>query len=164
MSTMHQPYALASEQGAAYWFLGALARVKARGDQTGGAVGIVELVAPPGYETPLHVHADDEAFYILEGEMTLFVGDQVLLLEPGCYAFAPRGIPHGFRYAGPQGGRHLTLALPAGFEQFVVELSEPASNLIEPPVVVRDGAQLSAIGAKYGITILGPLPQADPPV
>ena len=111
MLATNKPYVLTSEQGAAYWFLGSLARVKASGDQTGGAVGIVELVSPAGYETPLHVHTDDEAFYVLEGKMTLFVGDQVIKLGPGSYAFAPRGIPHGFRFEGPQVLLNIALAL-----------------------------------------------------
>jgi hypothetical protein len=67
----------------------------------------------------------------------------------------------GFRYESPQTGWHLALALPAGFEQFVIEMGEPTSNLVEPPATLPDVVKLSAIGAKYGIDMLGPLPHAD---
>jgi hypothetical protein len=50
-----QPYALAKEEGQAVWFLDSLLIVKATGEQTGGAFGLIDHVMPPG-DSPFHVH------------------------------------------------------------------------------------------------------------
>src|SRR5918992_1226139 len=68
MSTVTQPYALAREEGEALWFMGVPTRVLATSEQTGGAFGLIEHVIPAGDESPWHVHhAEDEAFYVVEG-------------------------------------------------------------------------------------------------
>ena len=70
---------------------------------------------------------------------------------PGTYVFGPRGIPHGFMVIGDAPARMLLLCSPGGFEQFIVDLSEPAPA---PP----DMARLSAVAATYQIALHGPLP------
>jgi len=58
---------------------------------------IVEITEPPGAEAPLHVHhREDEAFWILEGDVTLEVGGTTIEASAGDYAFGPRGIPHRY--------------------------------------------------------------------
>jgi quercetin dioxygenase-like cupin family protein len=65
-----------------YWFLDTLVRVHVRGEDTGGRYGAVEYEAPPGHQPPPHVHRDDdEGFYVIEGELTLWVGDAVHVLR-----------------------------------------------------------------------------------
>ncbi len=105
----------------------------AEATQTGGAFALIEQVCPPGFANPLHMHhAEDEAFYVLEGELTVFIGDQKLQAGPGTYLFGPRDIPHGFRVEGTSPCRLLLLATPAGFEQFVVEMGKPVQELTFP--------------------------------
>jgi hypothetical protein len=71
MAAEVQPYSLASEEGRAFWFLDTLMFVKATGEQTGGMLGMIEQVLPAGSETSYHVHhAEDEYWYVLEGEVT----------------------------------------------------------------------------------------------
>jgi mannose-6-phosphate isomerase-like protein (cupin superfamily) len=67
------PYALGSEDGEALWFFGTLAIFKATAEQTGGRFSLVEQLARRGMATPLHVHReDDESFYVIEGELTVY--------------------------------------------------------------------------------------------
>src|SRR2546423_15520140 len=79
----------------AIWFLHNLALVHARSEDTGGDYAVLELTGAPGDMPPLHVHPhDDEGFYVLEGALRLHVGDDVVHLQPGGFALAPRGVPH----------------------------------------------------------------------
>src|SRR3712207_8608140 len=72
-----RPYALAREEGRAVWFLGTLVVVKATGEQTGGAFGLIDNVMPAGFASPYHTHRnEDESFYVVEGEMSLYVGGE----------------------------------------------------------------------------------------
>src|SRR6059036_3666843 len=96
-----QPYVLGREEGSAFWFLGALTFVKATGETTNGAFGLIEQLIPPGFASPYHVHhAEDEAFWVLEGDLTFVCSGQKSKAGPGGYIFGPREIPHGFRVEG----------------------------------------------------------------
>ena len=150
-------------EGEAWWWFGALATIKATGEQTGGHYSLVEILAPDGYEGVLHVHHfEDEGFYILEGEMTFYVGEQTIKARPGSFLFGPKDVPHAFRVnAGP--ARLLFIFSPAGLEGFIRESSEPARMLDVPPPPEEppdeaDMEQLAALAARYGGEILGPPP------
>lgn len=159
MEAKLDPYMLGKDEGRALWFLGCLTLVKATGPQTAGRFGLIDQVFPSGFASPYHVHhAEDEGFYILEGEMTFICGGEKLKAGPGAYVFGPRDIPHGFRVDGPGHARILLLATPAGFEQFVMDLSEPAMDRTTPSSALPDMERLVAVAAKYQIEILGPLP------
>ncbi len=159
MEAATQPYALAQNEGQALWFLGAQTWVKATGEQTGGALGLVEQILPAGFSSPWHLHHnEDEAFYVAEGEMTFLCGDHRLSAGAGTWVWGPRGIPHGFRVEGSAPARLLLFATPAGFEQFVVELGEPATEGSSPPAGPPDMGKLMAVAARYRVDILGPLP------
>lgn len=139
------------------WFIDNLAQVHIDGEASRGAYGLVELVGREGDMPPLHVHnADDETFYVLEGRLTLFVGDEVIELEDGQAALAPQGVPHIYRVDSEQ-ARWLALGSPAGFEQFVREAGEPAQASELPPTGrTLDPEALASTAARYGIEILGP--------
>src|SRR6476469_6857207 len=110
-----QPCALARGEGTPLWFLGALTFVRATADTTRGAYGLVEQVIPAGFASPFHVHhAEDESFYIIEGELTFFCQGRKSKAGPGGYIFGPREIPHGFRVEGTAPARILLLTTPAG--------------------------------------------------
>ncbi len=103
MGMITQPYALAREEAEALWFMGIPTRVLATAEQTGGAFGLIEHVIPAGDESPWHVHhAEDEAFYVVEGQMTFLCGEQRVQAGPGTFVYGPREIPHGFRVEGTQ--------------------------------------------------------------
>jgi mannose-6-phosphate isomerase-like protein (cupin superfamily) len=141
-----------------YWFLDTLVRVHADADSTGGRLGLAECIAPAGHQPPPHVHhREDEGFYVLEGEITVYTPDEEVVLGPGAFLNAPRGVPHTFRVSSPERARWLVTSSPAGFEAFVRDYGQPAARdelplLDGPPDVER----LVAIAAGHGIEILGP--------
>ena len=153
-------------EGEALWWIGMLATIKATAEQTGGQYTLVEIHAPEGFASPLHVHhQEDEGFWILEGEMTFYVGDQTIKARPGSFLFGPKDIPHAFTVdSGP--ARLLFVLSPAGFEGLIREMGEPARSLSIPPQPEEpeeppDEAEmerLAALGARYGGEILGPPP------
>jgi len=101
-----RPYALAREEGRALWFLGTLLIVKATGEQTGGAFGLIDNVLPAGFASPYHVHRnEDESFYVVEGEMAFYVGDERVKAGPGAFVYGPRGVPPRVRGGGGRSRR-----------------------------------------------------------
>jgi quercetin dioxygenase-like cupin family protein len=158
-------FALDPAEGEALWWMGGLATVKATAEQTGGRYTLVEVLVPefPMEESLLHIHHfEDEGFYILEGEMTFYVGEQTIKARPGSFLFGPKDIPHAFSVdSGP--ARLLFILSPAGMEAGIREMGEPARSLSippppeEPPDEAEMG-RLMAIAAKYGGEMLGPPP------
>src|SRR5262249_848580 len=140
----------------ARWFIQNLAIVHVRGEQTGESWSLVELSGAEGDMPPLHVHRDeDEAFYVLDGELTLFVGDQEMRLTAGGCAGAPRGIANVYR-VDSETARWLGIASPT-FERFVTAASTPAEALtlpLGPPA--KSPEELGALAGEHGIEILGP--------
>jgi quercetin dioxygenase-like cupin family protein len=140
------------------WFIDSLAYIHVSGGETGGAYSLSELCGPVGSMPPLHVHhRDDETFHVLQGELRLFVGDRELVLSAGrAAAVAPRGTPHTYRVQ-TSGTRFLVVNSPAGFDQFLQAVADPASRHELPPADrPTDPAALAEAAAEYGIEILGP--------
>ncbi len=154
-----QPY-VNTREDSAIKFLGIPTLMRSTGETTNGAFGLMEhLMMPPGFASPYHTHhLEDEAFYVLEGEMAVVCDGKWLKAGPGTYVFGPREIPHGFKVVGTAPVRMLLLCAPAGFEHFVLDMSEPATDLTSPPTP-PDMTKLIAFAAKYKIDIHGPLPE-----
>jgi len=145
----------ALERGDARWFFGTLALIRATGADTGGAYTLVEVHCPPGLEAPLHVHhGEDEGFLVLDGEVSLTVGDQTIDAAAGDFLLGVRGVPHAFR-VGPAGARMLWIVTPAGFEDLVAAASVPAEELTPPPAHVTPPADVAEIVRRFGNEILG---------
>ena len=153
-----QGYRLGPNEGEAYWLLGMLEIVKISGADTNGEYGLIEVTVRAGEGSPWHVHPDeDEWFYVLEGEFTVWVGDTALALTAGSFAFGPKGIPHTF-IAEKEGAKALIGFQPFLFEGFLHEVGEPARERVLPPPLAAppDMAKLIPIGSRNGIEILGP--------
>ncbi len=153
-------YVLDANAGDQTWFLDTRMTVKAGGAQTGGAFTFLEWAAPVGFAPPRHVHhREDEAFYLLEGQITVECGDRHWTVGPGAFVFLPHGIPHAFVVSdGPVRGLQLTS--PAGFEQYIQELGRPAEHPGLPEPSQPDVPRLVEAGQRYGHDIVGPpLPQ-----
>jgi quercetin dioxygenase-like cupin family protein len=139
------------------WFVGNLAYVHIDGEASGGAYSLTEMWGARGNMPPLHVHRrDDETFYVLDGELRLFVGDRERGLAVRQAALAPRGVPHTYRVESDR-ARWVVINLPAGFERFLLAASEPAPGAELPPAgrQLHPGA-LATAAADQGIEILGP--------
>jgi quercetin dioxygenase-like cupin family protein len=157
-----RPYAVHRDEGEKLSFFGSLTWMKATGAQTGGALALIEHVIPTGAGSPWHVHHnEDESFYVIEGEILFIVGNEQrrITAGPGTYVFGPRNIPHGFRNDSSAPARMLLQVTPAGFEQFVLALAEPAPVSGFSPAGPPDMERLMAEAAKANIEILGPLPE-----
>ena len=156
-ATTPEPVVVGAEEGEARWWFGGLAVIKATGADTGGQLTIVEMTEPPGAEAPLHVHhREDEAFWILEGSATFEVGDVTVEATARDYLFGPRGIPHRY-VVGDEGCRMLFLCTPAGFENLVREMSEPAgSRTLPPPMDAEpDWEGVARVAQANGCDLLG---------
>ena len=152
------PIALAADEGDARWFLGTLVTIKASSQTTAGRVAVTENLAPRGAGSPLHVHhREDEWFYVVEGELTFWVGGQIIIAAAGSFVYGPRDIPHTFAVSSDI-ARFLLVTEPAGFEEFVLALSEPATELVIPPPATEppDIEAMTRLAAEYGLEILGP--------
>jgi quercetin dioxygenase-like cupin family protein len=157
MAANIQPYLLASGEGQSFWFLDTLMTVKVTGEQTGGALGLIEQTLPAGSETSYHVHhAEDEYWYVLEGEITFISEKQRIKATAGSFVFMPRDIPHGLRTLKPS--RVLVFSTPPSFVDFAIEMGEPAVDLASPPSASGEVEKRKSLAAKYDIEILGPLP------
>lgn len=130
------------------WFLGTLARIKLDGRQTGGRFALWEGTLPHAAAPPLHSHPQDETFYVLEGEVTAWIVEPAKAADDGDYpdwmecgrpcavgsvVFAAAGVPHTFRIESDT-ARMLFLSTPAGIEDMIRGLAEPASwPWLQPP-------------------------------
>jgi quercetin dioxygenase-like cupin family protein len=151
-----EPVAVPSGEGEARWWFGSLAVIKATAADTGGQMTIVEVTEPPGTEAPLHVHhTEDEAFWILEGDVTFYVGDATIEARAGDYVFGPRDIPHRFT-VGDSGCRMLFIFTPGGIEDLIRATSEPARSRTVPPPPEEppDLERIKAIVKEYGNELL----------
>jgi len=103
-------------------------------------------------------HRESEWFYVLDGELTVWVGGQVVRAPAGSFVFGPQGTPHTFTVSSAGGARFLLVTEPAGFEGFMRSCAEPAQSLTLPPrpSVPPDPGRMTAIAAEYGLDILGP--------
>lgn len=165
-----------SGRGEVLWFLGTLARIKIDGRSTAGRFALWEGVLPHGAAPPLHSHPQDETFYILEGEISAWLVEPELADDDsrppawvttrahrcrvGDVVFAPGGTPHTFRVESDT-ARMLVLSTPAGIEDMVRGLAEPARWpwLQPPPDGPRVAAELIArVESETGMVRHGPPP------
>ncbi len=152
------PAILAPQVQQAVWFMGALVRVRASGENTAGCLDVLEHKGERGYSSPLHRHlAEEETFFVLDGELRVEVGGEAHAAGPGAVAFLPRQLPHAFVVTSPQAW-FLTVHAPRGFDRFTLAVGTPATGTttMPPEEVPPDPAALAAMARSYGIEILGP--------
>src|SRR5258708_18892380 len=88
--------------------------LKLLGEDTGESIMMFEEMIPAGTKSAFHLHHDsDEVAYVLSGEVTFKIGDEVTVGGPGTCAFMPRGVPHAWKSTGAKTGRVLFLYAPA---------------------------------------------------
>jgi quercetin dioxygenase-like cupin family protein len=173
-SAASRTFWLKEGKGNARWWGGGLATIKATGQETGEHYSVVEVLEPQGAQAPLHVHRkEDEAFWILEGEVTFHVGHETIRARPGSFVFGPKDVPHTYTVdSGP--ARMLWLLSPAGFEDFIEAISKPAKARTLPPSESEISSDedetadetrsesFAVLEARYGCEIVGPPPGRHP--
>ena len=120
--------------------------------ETDHSVMMFEEVAPVGTVTTLHLHRDsDEIAYVLSGEITFKIGDEVTVGGPGTCAFMPRDVPHAWKSTGAEPGRVLFAYTPGRAGKLFEELAD------QPAGSVGEG-EFTEAAAKHGWEIVGPPP------
>ena len=125
--------------------------IRIHGHDTAGVVSAVESHDVPGGGPPPHIHSrEDETFQVLEGEYEFTVDGKSFVAKKGTTIFAPRGIPHTYRYLGQTPGRLMCVITPAGFEEFfeVVGALTPQQQQDIPRVIT--------IAKEFGLEFLPP--------
>lgn len=138
-------------EGDLVWFTNNLMTVKATAETTGGAYGLVEALAPVGASPPLHIqHGEDETFYVLEGELTFQLVDELVTAGPGEVVFAPRGVPHTFANRGDAPARYLIACTPAGFERYFARLAAERQGVDPPDWALQPLPPVEILGPQIG--------------
>lgn len=116
-----------------YWYIGHLMSVIISSKDTGGSFSLIHGFEIQGLEPPPHTHTkEDESFYLLDGEVEYRVGSEVFLAQKGDWVFLPRNIQHSFRVI-TEKAEVLIHFSPGGFEEYFIQMSDPAREMVIPP-------------------------------
>lgn len=156
MSEAVTPFVLEAGGGERLLWLGDPTILKVTSRETAGRYALAEIVSTPESLVPLHVHhREDEAFYVLDGEVSFWVGDERSEVGPGAFVFGPKDVPHRYEVTSPS-ARMLMMFSPGGFEGFIRETGEPAADEMRP-TALGDGFDVEAMLAaaeRYGAEVL----------
>ena len=142
-------------------YMGGLMTFLVTSAESDNRVFFLEVRTRPGAEPPPHIHEEqDEVFYILEGEIEVYCGEQVRTARAGDTVFLPRQQAHAFYFLSPT-LRFLTLVLPGnGLERFFEAMSSPATGMELPTDAITyaqaDPARALALAAQHGFKFLSP--------
>jgi quercetin dioxygenase-like cupin family protein len=149
------PFAIHLTDAPAYVSVGELITVLAGAEQTGGSFGLMESVLAQGAEPPPHVHhREDESFFVMDGALTVRVGDESFSARPGSFIFCPRDVPHLLTLESAE-VRTLTLVTPGGLESFFIDIGEPAPTRTLPTTPDEpDLERVATLAGHYGAEVL----------
>lgn len=126
-------WALTSDDAPAFWNVGTYWRLLSTAATTSGRSTTFEELCPPGVVAPPHVHDnEEEAFYVLEGDLVFLLDDQEIDAPPGTYIHVAPGTRHGFR-CNSEVGRVFNTLVPGGFDHGISEHGIAAPQVIMPP-------------------------------
>ena len=147
------------DEGRTIGVVGDVYRFLATGEETNGKYAMWHATVPPGGGLPPHVHSrEEEAFYILEGELALYLDEERHVVSPGMFANMPVGKTHSFKNETQQLVKMLITVAPAGLEKMFFEIGQPVEPgaTSAPPPTQEMLAKLMAIAPAYGIEIKRP--------
>jgi quercetin dioxygenase-like cupin family protein len=158
MQTM-QTKTLVREGGAgdATWFFNALMTTKASQAETAGAYSLTEHLVTAASNPPMHVQTDEEeAFYVLEGEIEFEVDGEIVVATPGTFVLVARGAAHLFRVLTPTARMLVICSGKAtdNLEDFFLGMGEPATEPVLPAPSAPDLDRLMALTARTGIELV----------
>jgi quercetin dioxygenase-like cupin family protein len=158
MHSMTRPITIKdSHAGQTVAVVGDIYRFLATGAETAGKYAQFEAIVEPGGGPPPHVHSrEEEGFYILEGEITFFVGAERITATAGMFANMPIGTPHSFKNESDKPAKMLITVAPAGIEEMFFEVGRPleeGSTSALPPTK-EEIEKLLKLAPKYGVTML----------
>jgi quercetin dioxygenase-like cupin family protein len=151
----------AEGEGDAIWFNNDLFTFKATAQETDNALTLFEELSQRGKVTPLHLHPNaDETFWVVNGEIRVYVDGTERTVGPGGVASVPRGMPHAMMVTS-ETALVLTIVTPGckELEMFFRDVGEPATQRTLPPSVPLPLEKIRAAAARHGsVVILGPPP------
>jgi quercetin dioxygenase-like cupin family protein len=141
---------LSPDDGETVWLRKLGIRFMIGEEETQGNFALVEHpIGPRALAAPMHTHRhEDEYTYVLEGEVGVQIGEEILVGRPGDLIFKPRGIPHAFWNAADEPARALEIISPAGFERYFAELAPLFPPANQGPL---DEEAVRAVREKYGL-------------
>ena len=119
-----KPYALATGEGRTYEWHDVVFTIKAAAAETGAALAVWEVTTRPGEEPSIHMHEEDEIFYVLSGTITFRCGGRSFKAKGGGFVFLPRNIPHSYKINSDE-VRLLGLSTPSGFGDHIEQTGKP---------------------------------------
>ena len=126
---------------------GRFAALKLLGDETNGSIMLFEETVPAGTRSLFHLHHDsDEVAWVLAGEITFKIGDEVSVGGPGTCAFFPRNVPHAWKSTGRETGRVLFMYTPAAAGGYVEEFANHRPTNDDERKQLRDRYQWEVVG------------------
>jgi quercetin dioxygenase-like cupin family protein len=159
---------LSPDEGETVWLRKLGIRFMIGGEETQGNFALVEHpIGPRALAAPMHTHErEDEYTYVLEGEIGVQIGEEVLVARPGDLVFKPRGVPHAFWNAADEPARALEIISPAGFERYFAELAplfppanqgsideEAVGAVREKYALEMDMGSIPVLAERYGLAI-----------
>jgi mannose-6-phosphate isomerase-like protein (cupin superfamily) len=138
--TLRKPIFLRPEAGRDYPMGRIRSVFKADGSETASRYAISEWWLEPNTKGPgAHSHDDDDVFYVIEGTMSILVGEEWLDAPKGSFVLAPGGLTHDFENRTGQRAGVLNISVPGGFEQHMPSIAQwfaehpPGDALLESP-------------------------------
>ena len=123
---------------------------KVTAESFGGAFTIIEASIPPGEMIPPHTHArEDECNFVLEGELTLDVGGEIVVAPVGSFVVKPRGVYHALCNTGTVPVRFLEIHTPGEFENYYDEYEQIVESEMDDDERLRARTEL---GERYGLS------------
>lgn len=143
--------------GHAWWVYGDKDIIKVASEETGGTLTFMETVIPPHAGPPLHIHhRENEAFYVLDGDIKVVDNDREFQVTTGAFVFMPQESVHRFENVRDVPSTILLFFVPGGFEGYLMEMGEPVVEGQPPPSGPIDFEKAARIGPKYGLEIIPP--------
>jgi quercetin dioxygenase-like cupin family protein len=128
--------------------------LKLLGEATGDSIMMFEETVPAGTKSTFHLHHDsDEVAYVLSGEVTFKIGDDITVGGLGACAFMPRGVPHAWKSTGAETGRVLFLYTPATAGGLIEEQQRTGLGFRS-----MNERELAKILERHGWELFGPSP------
>ncbi len=145
-------------EGPAVWATGDTYTFKALSEDTDGTFALCEGSIPPQSGPPPHIHLrEEEAYYVLEGELEVLDGDRTFTASAGSFIHIPKGALHRFKNVGEKTARMLIIFAPGGFDGFFFEVGQPArKGEPAPPFGEEELERALRAAPKYGLEVPPP--------
>jgi mannose-6-phosphate isomerase-like protein (cupin superfamily) len=142
------------------WFIDELATAAIDARPRPAQTALIERTAPEGAMPPLHVRDEAETYRVLEGEVTFFIGDDVVPAGPGDVVVAAPGAERTFRVVSEDGARWLVLTRVTSLERFL-DFNRAVAQPLAVPLrgawpAAEEQSSLASIGGANGIEMTGP--------